>query len=144
MEKTLVKTIWTGPGQQNPQHNRNAIVTAGDQPVIYLTSGDPEHKGLNKYIPEQLFSASLATAFMLSFLDHCAEKKVAVLTYVDESEAGPDIVLRPRVAFSSPVSGDFFNEILRTSRERCVLLHSCSIPVQINAEFSIVKKAPEE
>jgi len=155
MEKWHVKSIWTGPGMENPAHDRNVIVSAANNPVIYLTCGNPEKKGLNKYIPEQLFAASIATAFMFVFMDTCARENVDIHTYVDESEtlfssmtdevsALQSLVLKPRVTFSSDLRADEFDDLLGKARRNCILLQACQITITIDAQFFLVKKALQD
>lgn len=84
-----VRTVWTGNKGQGTSgyqaYERSHEIQVEGKPKI-LASSDPKFRGdANRYNPEELFLASIATCHMLWYLHLCADNQITVLAYTDNA-----------------------------------------------------------
>lgn len=138
--------IWTGNTGEGTSsyhtYERSHIITAGQKPVIYGSS-DPHFRGDGqKYNPEELLVASLASCHMLWFLHLCAEAGIIVTAYEDEavgvmqeerdgSGRFTEVVLRPKVGIKDFQGNQArVADLHHAAHQKCFIANSCNFPVR--------------
>ena len=110
------------------------------KPELLLSSdsafrGDPE-----KYNPEELFLASVASCHMLWYLHLSAEQGVVVTNYVDlatgimaeDPKHGgkfTEVMLHPHVTVADSSMIQKATELHKEAHENCYIANSCNFPV---------------
>lgn len=130
--KHRAKVVWRGGKEDLRAHE----IALADQTLVgscsELWGGDPA-----KADPEELFVASLSACHMLWFLDFARRARLRVVSYEDEPEGTldgsrfSDVVLRPRVAFDCPVSGEMIASLHAKAHEACFIANSVSCDVRV-------------
>lgn len=136
---------WTGNNGSGTEsynsYQRSHIVTNPGKPEIGMSS-DPVFRGdKNRYNPEELLVASLASCHMLWYLHLCADAGVVVIEYSDnasgtmsENEDGSgqfsEVILRPTVRVAGSTMVTKATELHHRAHEMCFIARSCNFPVK--------------
>jgi organic hydroperoxide reductase OsmC/OhrA len=138
---------WTGnKGKGTPNYRdfeRSHVITVKDKPEI-LGSSDPTFRGeKNKYNPEELLVASLASCHMLWYLHLCAISGVNVLEYSDNAtglmmvskDGGgrfSKVELNPTVKVAEKSMENKAMELHKKANELCFIANSVNFKVVHN------------
>jgi organic hydroperoxide reductase OsmC/OhrA len=122
-------------------YSRAHEIRAEGKPVL-LGSADPSFRGdADRYNPEELLLAALASCHMLWFLHLCADAGVIVLGYedrpsglmvVDASGGGRfhEVLLQPAVNLAAPRSGSDLARLHERAHALCFIANSVNFPVR--------------
>lgn len=122
----------------------HAIEFAGG--ISVKSSAAPEYLGNAALVnPEELFTASISSCFMLTFLYLAAMKGLVVDEYKAEAvgklgknESGKmamtEVVLKPQISFHEGKTPDaaVLNELFKKAHENCFI--SCSVKTNVKVE----------
>lgn len=96
--------------------------------------------------PEELFTASISSCFMLTFLYWAAAEGLTIDQYTDESygelakgEGGKlmmtEVVLNPKITFhNNPPSQEILNALVQKAHENCFISSSVKTKVTVKIE----------
>lgn len=135
---------WTGNRGQGTSgyrdYDRDAVIeAAGKAPIA--ASSDPLFRGNpERYNPEDLLVASLATCHMLWYLHLCAEAGVRVTAYrdqatgtmIEESDGGgrfSEATLRPEVVIAHDADIELAIRLHDEAHRKCFIANSMNFPV---------------
>jgi len=140
--------IWTGnkgTGTSNYRAFERSHLIIIDNKTEILGSSDPAFLGdKTKHNPEDLLVASLSSCHMLWYLHLCAEAKIIVVDYVDNttgimmetSNGGghfTEVTLNPIVIVTDISMIEKANELHKKANELCFIANSVNFPVRHNA-----------
>jgi organic hydroperoxide reductase OsmC/OhrA len=115
------------------------------KPDIHGTADTAFRGEAERWNPEDLFLAAIASCHMLSYLALCAREKISVVAYEDETtgvmkEDGrgggrfEEVVLHPVVTIANAEHLDRARELHERAHELCFIAASVSIPIHHRAE----------
>lgn len=147
-----VTVTWTGnrgPGTTGIRdYDRDLTIAAAGRPVIDGTA-DPGYLGaLDRWNPEQLFTASISQCHMLWYLGLCSRRGVVVREYVDAavgtmvSEADgkarfTEVVLRPRIVVAAEDQVEQAMQLHEKAHEMCFIARSVNFEVKVEADITV-------
>jgi organic hydroperoxide reductase OsmC/OhrA len=153
----VVRTEWTGNNGTGTSsyrsYERAHELTADGKPAI-AGSSDPAFRGdAARWNPEDLLVASLSSCHMLSFLHRAAVAGVVVLAYDDEAagimretdDGGGsfvEVVLRPRVAVSTPEMAARCDSLHEQAHAACFIATSVAFPVRHEPTTIVATPSP--
>ena len=146
-----LKIKWTGnkgsgtSGYREYERSHSILV---ENKVEIHGSSDPAFLGdKNKYNPEELLVASLASCHMLWYLHLCAEAGVIVVDYLDsatgimiENQVGgrfKEVTLHPFVTVSEISMINKAKALHNKAHELCFIANSVNFPVRHEAEIKV-------
>ena len=151
------RIIWEGNRGEGTSgyttYGRTYRVVTAEKPDL-VGSADPRFRGeRDKYNPEDLFLASVASCHMLFYLSLCSRAGVQVIAYQDEAEGTlsfdedgggrfTDIVLHPLVTIASAESAAAAADLHAEAHRRCFIANSCATFIRCVATVQI--QAPEQ
>ena len=143
--------LWTGnKGTGTSGYNgydRSYDVKSTDK-VALQCSADPVYLGdPQKYNPEELLVASVASCHMLWYLHLCAENEITVISYRDNAQGlmigksdgsgfFDHIQLNPKILVEKETMIRKALELHRMANEQCFIANSLNFPVYHEAELS--------
>jgi organic hydroperoxide reductase OsmC/OhrA len=131
--KHHARVVWDGDRHDLRAHTINLAGQTLAGSSMPGAGGDAE-----KADPEELFVASLSTCHMLWFLDFAKRERLRVLSYEDHPEGTMDgvrfveVVLRPRMRFSSDVAREALGQLHKRAHEACFIANSVACEVKID------------
>ena len=149
-----VQVRWTGNLGQGTSsyraYSRNHEIAAAGKPVL-PGSSDPTFRGdSDRYNPEEFLVSSLSTCHMLWYLHLCAEAKIVVIEYVDQSSGvmaeRPDgggrfteVTLRPHVVIAP--GGDLARAeaLHERAHQLCFIANSVNFPVRCEPSIRVAE-----
>jgi organic hydroperoxide reductase OsmC/OhrA len=135
--------LGTGTSAYTDYERAHTIQVKG-KPTL-LSSSDPSFRGDgNRYNPEELFIASLASCHMLWYLHLCAEANIIVTDYTDQavgkmidqgSKGGyfAEAALHPKVTIQPGVNSQLADELHDRAHQLCFIANSVNFPVHIQS-----------
>lgn len=150
-----VNLIWTGNFGQGTSDYRayarsHEIVVPG-KPKI-LGSADPAFRGdRNRYNPEELLLASIASCHMLWYLHLCADAQISVLQYADSptgvmretAEGGgrfEAVTLKPEVTIAAGGGAALAIQLHDRAHQCCFIANSVNFPISCEPSLQIQLK----
>jgi len=146
-----VNIHWTGNKGKGTssytEYERSHEIFVNDKPFI-VASSDPAFRGdREKYNPEELLLASVASCHMLWYLHLCSDHKIIVTSYSDmaeavmeENEAGgkfKSIVLKPEVSIADGQYAELAILLHEKANEKCFIANSLNFPVKHEPRINI-------
>lgn len=141
----------TGSGTFNPgTYKRDYKITAGSKPPV-TGSSDPSFRGdKNKYNPEELLVASLASCHMLWYLDLCTRANIIVVDYQDHpvgimTEKGDgggafkEVMLAPIVTVAEADMVEKAIQLHKRANALCFIANSVNFPVYHNPVCKVLE-----
>jgi organic hydroperoxide reductase OsmC/OhrA len=140
---------WTGaadgPTTDAKTFSRASRVTFAERPPVE-TSAAPEFGGdAGRVNPEELFTASLATCQMLSYLYLAARQGVRVLAYTDDAvgelavRAGKlrmtRVTLHPIITIAAASDPDLARTLVERAHDECFIANSVTCEVSAEAQI---------
>jgi organic hydroperoxide reductase OsmC/OhrA len=122
-------------------YTRDHNISAEGKPVI-LASSDPAFRGNSeRYNPEEMLLASVASCHMLSYLHLCAVHHIVVVEYFDnptgkmlESADGSgrfeEITLNPVIVVTERAMVEKAHELHHDANKLCFIANSLNFPVK--------------
>lgn len=151
-----IRLVWDGNrGSGTADYTgyaRDYRVQVGGKPDL-AGSADPMFRGAaERYNPEDLFVAAVASCHMLFYLALCGRSGVQVVAYEDRAvgrlvyEAGgggrfEEILLRPRITISDGSKAELAERLHRSAQQRCFIANSCSVPIRHEVVVRAVEPA---
>ena len=137
------RVAWTA-GAAGPAAGNHHVEFAG-RPALEL-SGAPQYRGDGtKLNPEELFTASLASCQLLSYLALAPRAGVRVLAYEDRPIATlaiadkkmrvTEIVLRPRITIAADADAAAARTLVDRAHDVCFIGNSISCAVRLEPEI---------
>jgi len=144
MSTFTARIAWsrTTPDFEPGTYDRSHVVTYGSGVEVPASSA-PDFKGdPTRMNPEEALVGALSSCHMLTFLAVASRKKLIVERYEDAAEgalaknaegrlAVTRVVLRPRVAFASPVPADEIAHLHAQAHQGCFIASSVKTEVVI-------------
>jgi organic hydroperoxide reductase OsmC/OhrA len=131
--KHHARVIWRGDKWDLRAHE----IRLADQTIAGSSAadrgGDPARAD-----PEELFVASLSACHMLWFLNYARRERLRVLSYEDDpvgtmdGERFLDVILRPRVRFTTDVSREIIERLHDKAHEVCFIANSVTCEVRVD------------
>lgn len=135
---------WTGNKGEGTANYRaysrdHNILNNGPQTI--LGSSDPAFRGdASRYNPEELLIASIASCHMLWYLHLCAEAKINVISYQDDTEGYmtveadgsgyfSEVILHPVITISEESDLDKAQALHQDAHKKCFVANSLNFPV---------------
>lgn len=143
---------WTGNngiGTENYEvYSRSHLIRSAQKPIIEASSDAAFRGDVEKYNPEELFVAAIASCHMLWYLHLCADNDIVVHAYKDfpegvlsEPAGAPghfsSVTLKPHVMVAEAWMLEKALSLHTQAHERCFIANSCNFPVSIVPECSV-------
>jgi organic hydroperoxide reductase OsmC/OhrA len=143
---------WTGNKGEGTAHyrayDRDLVVSVAGKPDL-PGSSDPSFRGNpQRYNPEELLVASLASCHMLWYLHLCSVNNIVVMEYQDRSEGVMmekadgsgyfrEVILRPVVTITDAGQIEKAKELHHEANRLCFIASSVNFPVHHQPEFRV-------
>lgn len=126
-------------------YNRKHCIHFYGGPKIEASSAPDLYRNPQYPSPEELFIASVSSAYMLTFLALTAKHNIIVDDYTDDAtcclstvvgkqQAITEVTLRPVITFPKKSKPDeqILNELFRTARKHCFIANSVIADITVN------------
>jgi organic hydroperoxide reductase OsmC/OhrA len=144
--------VWSGatkgPTRDPMTFSRDLDVTF-DAATLPMSAA-PNYRGdPSRANPEELFVASLSACQALTFLFHCAKRRIAVANYADEAEGRLEVIdgkvrmsqvtLRPHITLERGSDETEVRKLVDRAHGSCFIANSVSSTVVIIPSFGLVE-----
>ncbi len=150
-----VGLTWTGNRGEGTSgyrvYGRDHVVRVDGKPDLQVSADRSFHGDADRYNPEDLLVAALASCHMLSYLHFAAEAGVVVAAYADHAEgrmqtAGKggrfvEVVLRPEVTLAAGSDIARAAALHEDAHHACFIANSVNFPVRCEPRIVVDESA---
>lgn len=133
-------------------YNRKHTVFFFGGPKIEISSNPHLHRNPRFNSPEELFIASIASSYMLTFLSVAAKDNIIIDEYLDSAtcllnnlddskQAITEIILHPAIVFHTghQPNKNVIKQLINSAKELCFIINSINANISVCPECTEIK-----